>query len=93
MLAALKPYEKEKMELLNLKNPVATERAELKRIVKSAELVREFGDRALLTLAGRGIGPDAAARILRNMHRDEDALLRDILAAEIDYARTKRFWD
>lgn len=93
MLAALKPYEKEKMELLNLKNPVATERAELKRIVKSAELVREFGDRALLTLAGRGVGPDAAARILRNMHRDEDALLRDILAAEIDYARTKRFWD
>ena len=93
MLAALKGYEREKVDLLRLKEAKGAQRTELKRMMKNAELVREFGSKALMTLAGRGVGPDAAARILRGFHPDEDALLRDILAAEIEYARTKRFWD
>ncbi len=93
MLAALKGYEKDKVALLRQEKPKGESKAEVGRMVKNAELVREFGGRALLVLAARGVGPDAAARILRGHHQDEDALLRDILAAEIDYARTKRFWD
>jgi len=93
MLAALKAYERDNIDLLKLKEPKGSAKTEIKRMVKNAELVREFGGKALLTLAGRGIGPDAAARILRRFHPDEEDLLRDILAAEIDYARTKRFWD
>ena len=30
---------------------------------------------------------------LAKMHADEDSLLRDIMASEINYARTKQFWD
>ncbi len=93
MMAALKGYEKESIGLLRKERPKGEAKAEIGRMVKSAELVREFGDKALLVLAGRGVGPDAAARILRGHHQDEEALLRDILKAEIDYARTKRFWD
>ena len=47
----------------------------------------------LLAFAGRGIGADTAARILSSFSEDEEDLLRDILNAEITYARTKRFWD
>jgi len=46
-----------------------------------------------MVLAGRGIGPDTAARILRTLHSDEDEFLRDILNAEILFAKNKRFWD
>ena len=46
-----------------------------------------------MTLAGRGVGPDAASRILRTMYTDEDEFLRDILSAEVLYAKNKRFWD
>jgi len=41
----------------------------------------------------RGVGEDTAARILRGYHETEQDFLRDVLAAEITYARTKRFWD
>ena len=64
-----------------------------KRILKNANLVNSYGGGAALVLAGRGIGPEVAARILAKMHADEDSLLRDIMASEINYARTKQFWD
>lgn len=60
---------------------------------KNASLVKEHGRRALVALAGRGIGPDTAARVLSSFYEDEDEFLRDILSAELTYARTKRFWD
>jgi ATP-dependent Lhr-like helicase len=51
------------------------------------------GKAALLTLAARGVGANTAARILARQHTDDFDLLRDILKAEVLYARTKRFWD
>ena len=60
---------------------------------KNASLVKEHGQRAMLTLAGRGIGPDTADRVLSSFYDGEDEFLRDILSAELTYARTKRFWD
>jgi ATP-dependent Lhr-like helicase len=59
----------------------------------SAELLATYGERALLALAGRGIGPDTARRILGRMYRTEDELLVEILRAERSYARTRAFWD
>ena len=47
----------------------------------------------VLALMARGVGEDTAARILRGYHESEEDFLRDVLAAEITYARTKRFWD
>jgi ATP-dependent Lhr-like helicase len=59
--------------------------------IKSASLVAAHGRRALLVLAGYGIGPDTAARILAKQKEDLD-LLKEILKAEVTYARTRRFW-
>ena len=93
LMAAIQPYIKTQLDLLK-KGPTNEEqRKELKRIYKNANLVMAHGKKAVLALVGRGVGPDTAARILARYQTEEDEFLRDILAAEIMYARTKRFWD
>ncbi|MBC7081743.1 MAG: DEAD/DEAH box helicase [Thermoplasmatales archaeon] len=62
-----------------------------KSLVKNASLVAEYGKKAILVMAGHGIGADTAGRILA-MQKEGDELLKEILKAEITYARTKRFW-
>ncbi|MEM2935042.1 MAG: ATP-dependent helicase, partial [Candidatus Thermoplasmatota archaeon] len=62
-----------------------------KSLVKNASLVAEYGKKAILVMAGYGIGADTASRILA-MQKDGDELLKEILKAEITYARTKKFW-
>jgi ATP-dependent Lhr-like helicase len=93
MIAVLKEYERDNIKLFAKKDPSADERKEMLRISKNANLVNENGGKAVMILAGRGIGPDSASRILNRMHIDEDDLLRDILASEVLYAKNKRFWD
>jgi ATP-dependent Lhr-like helicase len=93
MIAALLPYNKQDIGLLKKERPTEEETKEIRRMYKNASLVKEHGRRAMVTLAGRGIGPDTAARVLSSFYDDEDEFLRDILSAELTYARTKRFWD
>ncbi len=93
MLASLHPLDRSLLKLLDKKNPTKDEKREIKRLMKSASLVREKGRKAVFVLAGRGVGPDTAGRILARLHETEEELLRDLLAGEINYARTKRFWD
>jgi len=59
----------------------------------SAELLAHYGDRALYALAGRGIGPETARRLLMRLYRDDDAFFTEILRAERAYARTRAFWE
>ena len=59
----------------------------------SAELLTQHGERALLTLAARGIGPDTARRVLARPYRSREELLTELLKAERRYARTRAFWD
>jgi len=59
----------------------------------SAELVAHYGERALYALAGRGIGPETARRLLMRLYRDDDSFFTEILRAERAYARTRVFWD
>lgn len=93
MIAILKEYDKDKIKLFAKKNPDESDLKDMQRVTRTANLVNENGGKACMTLAGRGVGPDAASRILRSMHNDEDDFLRDILAAEVQYAKNKRFWD
>jgi ATP-dependent Lhr-like helicase len=93
MIAALLPYNKQDIGLLKKAKPTEEETKEIRRMYKNASLVKEHGRRAMVALAGRGIGPDTAARVLSSFYDDEDEFLRDILSAELTYARTKRFWD
>jgi ATP-dependent Lhr-like helicase len=93
MVAALKGYERETLRLLGKIELSEADRRDLARLWRNANIVHSYGRKAVLALSGRGVGPDAASRILQMYHQEEDDLLRDILAAEVNYARTKRFWD
>jgi ATP-dependent Lhr-like helicase len=93
MIAVLKNYERDTVKLIREPALSKQEKMDLQKMSRNANLVFEHGRRAVLVLAGRGIGPDTASRILRTLHNDEDEFLRDILDAEILFAKNKRFWD
>ena len=93
LMAALQPYVKSQFQVLKKGASNEVQRRELKRIYKNANLVMAYGKKAVVALVARGIGPDTAARILAKVRIEEDEYLRDILTAEITYARTKKFWD
>jgi ATP-dependent Lhr-like helicase len=59
----------------------------------SAELLAHYGERALLALAARGVGPDTARRLLARPYRSDEEFLTEVLKAERKYARTRAFWD
>jgi len=100
-IAVLRRYDKNSIKILTKKEITNDENKEIKRLYKNASLVLTYGKFALMTLMGRGVGPDTAARILRRYNRIEleksDELqlkhLKEILKAELNYARTRGFWD
>ena len=87
MIALLKEYERDDIA------QYGKDRKTDARLRKNASLVNAYGSTAALVLAGRGVGPEVAGRILAKMHVTEDDLLRDIMSSEVTYARTKQFWD
>ncbi len=93
MQAILRPWEREMAEVLKSESLDREGRRVLKKLYTNASLVMAHGKKAVLALVARGVGPDVAGKLLRRYHRDEMELLKDILEAEITYARTKRFWD
>ena len=64
-----------------------------KKLLKSSSLTNSYGLKAVLVMAGRGVGPETAGRILRRHSITEDDLIRHIMEAEITFARTRRFWN
>ncbi len=70
----------------------AEENMRYERMRKTADLFIVYRRPAAVAIAGRGVGPETAKRILARMHVNEDALLRDILEAERQYLKTKKYW-
>ncbi len=93
MVAPLRPYHEEDIVDKENKKLDDEEKKQLKEYYKLAELARVHKKRAVMALAARGVGHQKAGRILSRRHRDEEDFLKDIIDAEIQYARTKRFWD
>ncbi|MFP4608940.1 MAG: DEAD/DEAH box helicase [Candidatus Aenigmatarchaeota archaeon] len=93
MVAPLHPYQDENIVDKQSEKLDPKEKKELKKYYKLAELARVHKKRALMALTARGVGHQNAGRILSKRRRDEYEFLKDILEAEIRYARTKRFWD
>jgi ATP-dependent Lhr-like helicase len=80
------------IQLLEKKNPSEEEKKAIKKLMKTANLIMTHGKKAVIALAARGVGPDNAGKILARQFDDEDDFLAAILAVEINFARTKRFW-
>jgi len=100
-IAVLRRYNRNLAKILTKKDKSKEEVKEVKRMHKNASLVLSYGKPAIFALVGRGIGPDTAARILRKysisqLEKSDEIqikFLRDILKAELNYARTRGFWD
>ena len=68
------------------------ERKEIRDLMTRASLVTEYGRNAVIVLSGRGVGPRAGGRILAKLLTDEYDMYREILKAEVIFARTNKFW-
>lgn len=64
------------------------EELKLRRLKRTADVVIAYRKDGLLCLAGRGVGPETAMRILSS----PGDIYRKIYEAELKYAETKRFW-
>jgi len=95
-ITVIKPYEREKEKIIKKsilgKHLSSEEEKKLEKMEAVADLVLTYGKKVIVALAGRGVGPDTAIRILAKQREDEEKFLRDILEAERQFARTKRYW-
>ncbi|HEV8361851.1 MAG TPA: DEAD/DEAH box helicase [Candidatus Thermoplasmatota archaeon] len=66
---------------------------EMARCRQGADLVAVYGRKAVMALSVYGVGPQAAAKILAKMHRDDRAFFRDLYEAKLRYVLTRPFWD
>ncbi|MCP1714638.1 ATP-dependent Lhr-like helicase [Methanocalculus alkaliphilus] len=91
LIAALKPYEEENYRLVRKKKKSAEEKEIEAKMLRSANIVLSSGKKAMTALAGRGVGPEVASRILAT-HTTGDAFYKEILKAEKKFIATHRFW-
>ncbi len=63
----------------------------VERVMDTASHVIGSGKNAVIALAGRGVGPKTAGRILAKMVSG-DGLLKEVLKAEREYAKGRKFW-
>jgi ATP-dependent Lhr-like helicase len=96
LIAVLKPHREEVQKIVKkwLKGVELTdeEKEKLEFIKKSADLAIVYDKDAALALAGRGIGPQTATRILSKPRRNEDDLFKYILEAEREFIKNKKYW-
>jgi ATP-dependent Lhr-like helicase len=92
MMAATPTYEN-LAPILKMKRPKDKEKRIIRKLFTNANLILSHGKKAILAMRARGVGPKTAARILAMHYETEEEFLREILSAEILYARTRRFWD
>lgn len=91
LIAALKPWDEQFIPAMRKKKKSEEERAIEVRFLRNANIVLSSGKKAVTALAAKGVGPEAASRILATL-TEGDAFYREILKAERNYVKTHRFW-
>lgn len=91
LIAVLKPYEEQQFLALRKAKLTSEEAEAQKRMMKNANMVLSGGKETIIALSGRGVGPDAAARILSTFAKG-DNFYREILKAERRFVQTHQYW-
>ncbi len=92
-VACLRPWHADQLHVLDKGSLTADERKQRDGFIRNGQLVASFGPVACRALVGRGIGPSVAARIIQKTADMESPLFwREILQAELDFARTSAYW-
>jgi len=95
-ITVIKPHQTDMEKIIkkSLKEkPLSEEdKKKIERMENAADLVLTYGTKVVTALAGRGVGPDTAIRIMAKQREKEEDFLKDILEAERSFARTKRYW-
>ncbi len=83
--------------ILNLKargkNLSGEDKEIFERAQKSANLVLSYGKKAIIAMAGYGIGPTTATRILAIPYKDDHEFIQAIIEAEKQFVKTRPFWN
>ncbi|MBN1169480.1 DEAD/DEAH box helicase [Candidatus Micrarchaeota archaeon] len=58
----------------------------------TAALINAYGKKALIALATYGVGPQTADRILRKLHRSEESFILELLGAQKNFIKNKKYW-
>ncbi|MFH0736949.1 MAG: DEAD/DEAH box helicase [Candidatus Micrarchaeota archaeon] len=58
----------------------------------SAGLIRAYGRKALIALSTYGVGPSTADRVLKRLHRSEDAFYLDLIEVQKLFIKNKKYW-
>ena len=90
MLALVEKREKEKMK--KGKRVKGEEEKLKKELLRSASLVDAYGRRAVFAMTVYGVGTETAARVLSRVHPNEEMLFVDLLEAQKQFIRTRRYW-
>ncbi len=73
--------------------PLKVEEArKYQRLLSTAEIFLSYRKKGVVALAGRGVGPKTALRILSKYYPTEEEFFEEIMRAEKRYQLTKRFW-
>ncbi len=97
LIAALNPQDHEAVKVVRRRvSGLKLSREEKQlwlNLWKNASLIQNYGKKAILAMAARGVGPATALKILKRNPRSEDEFYMEILKAEREYLRTRMFWD
>jgi ATP-dependent Lhr-like helicase len=68
------------------------EQRKVETLKSKADLFLVYKKKAIIVMAGRGIGPTIGKRILAKFHKSDTDLLKDMIQAERQFMKTKKFW-
>ncbi|MFQ6010151.1 MAG: DEAD/DEAH box helicase [Candidatus Aenigmatarchaeota archaeon] len=98
LLACIHPHMTEAKEIIKKrlqgKRLTDEEQKKLQRIKMSADVIVAYGKRGAIVLAGRGVGPTTAKRIMRKCFafKDDDKFYKETLREERNFLTTHRYW-
>ena len=74
------------------KKLTAEEKSVLKEILQYASLIESYGPKAAIALSVYGVGPRSAAKALMMLRHEEKEFFIDLIEAQKNFIKTKKYW-